>query len=186
MPPSTSHHTLPPFPDDIPTAPLLTIHLSKLEAGDESESSRFFQACKDLGFFYLDMFGSALGERVVSLAEDVNALQNRWWALPNDVKDQYGRPHLHEFFAYRYGEVTGQYDANGELVRNQNYNVSCKRRRRQHAWSPVNVSLPASSLLASSLSEAAPREASSEVARTGCEVTVTGGRRLDCADGQDP
>lgn len=130
MPPSTSHHTLPPFPDDIPTAPLLTIHLSKLEAGDEDESSRFFQACKDLGFFYLDMFGSALGERVVSLAEDVNALQERWWALPNDVKDQYGRPHLHEFFAYRYGEVTGQYDANGELVRNQNYNVSSNRRHR--------------------------------------------------------
>lgn len=124
MPPSTSHHKLPPFPDGIPTAPLLTIHLEKLEAGDADESSRFFQACKDLGFFYLDMWGSSLGERVVGLAEDVNALQERWWELPNDVKDQYGRPHLHEFFAYRYGEVTGQYDANGELVRNQNYNVS--------------------------------------------------------------
>lgn len=127
MPLSTSHHTLPPFPDDIDTAPLLTIHLNKLEAGNADESARFFAACKDLGFFYLDMVGSPLGERVVSLAEDVNALQERWWALPNEVKDRYGRPHLHEFFAYRYGEVTGQYDANGEPLRNQNYNVRLLR-----------------------------------------------------------
>lgn len=124
MPPATSHHTLPAFPDDIPTAPLLTIKLAKLEAGDADEAARFFQACQDLGFFYMDMLGSELGERVVSLAEDVNALQERWWALPNAEKDKYGRPHLHEFFAYRYGEVAGQHDANGDLLRNQNYNVS--------------------------------------------------------------
>lgn len=122
--PETSHHTLPPFPDDIDVAPLLSISLRKLEANDERESKRFFQACKDLGFFYLDMFDSDLGERIIRGAEGVNAVQQRWLKLSNAEKDKYGRPVLHDFFAYRFGEVPGQFDANGDPLRIENYNAS--------------------------------------------------------------
>jgi len=46
---------LPPFPIDVPTAPLLRINLSKLLKGDESEVDRLWKASCELGFFYLDL-----------------------------------------------------------------------------------------------------------------------------------
>lgn len=46
---------LPPFPDTVPTAPLLKISLSKLLAHDAEEEERLWNACCDLGFFYLDL-----------------------------------------------------------------------------------------------------------------------------------
>jgi len=44
---------LPPFPPDIQTAPLVKLSLSKLLAHDDEESGRFFEVCRNLGFFYL-------------------------------------------------------------------------------------------------------------------------------------
>jgi len=124
--PQTSHNKYPPFPDDIDAAPLVSISLRKLEANDAAEADRLFEASKALGFFYLDMYDSELGHRVIRGSEGLNELQERWWALPNSEKDKYGRPHLHDFFAYRYGEVPGVLDANGDPIRNQNYNVSTR------------------------------------------------------------
>lgn len=46
---------IPPFPTDVPTAPLLRISLAKLIAGDEEEGERVWKACCELGFFYLDL-----------------------------------------------------------------------------------------------------------------------------------
>lgn len=123
MPPQTSHASLPPFPSDITTAPLVSVNLARLEQGDPAESAALWKACQDLGFFYLDMLGSALGEQIVAEAERINAVQNEFWSLPNSTLDQYGRDRVHDFFAYRYGEARGV-DANGEPLRNQNYNVS--------------------------------------------------------------
>lgn len=124
MPPQTSHATLPPFPTDITTAPLVSINLARLEAHDPAESTALFDACKNLGFFYLDMFGSALGEQIVAEAEQVNSVQNEFWAMPNSELDKYGRDKVHDFFAYRFGE-TGEKGPDGVPLRNQNYNVSC-------------------------------------------------------------
>lgn len=49
------YHDLPPFPSDVPQAPLLRIQLSRLLAGDTNEQDRLYKACCDLGFFYLDL-----------------------------------------------------------------------------------------------------------------------------------
>ena len=46
---------LPPFPDTVPTAPLLKISLAKLLRRDREEEQRLWEACCDLGFFYLDL-----------------------------------------------------------------------------------------------------------------------------------
>ncbi|WVQ70426.1 uncharacterized protein L199_008653 [Kwoniella botswanensis] len=118
----TSHHTLPPFPGDLKTAPLVSVSFAKLEADDNKSSSDFFQACKELGFFYLDFVGSKLGETIISEAEELNKVQKEFFALPNEVKDVYGRPHLHPFYAYRYTETEGK-DENGAPLRNANYNL---------------------------------------------------------------
>lgn len=48
---------LPPFPSDVPVAPLLRISLQKLLVGDQEEVDRLWDASCHLGFFYLDMRG---------------------------------------------------------------------------------------------------------------------------------
>lgn len=48
---------LPPFPEDVLTAPLLRISLSKLTLGDQEEIGKLWKACCELGFFYLDLRG---------------------------------------------------------------------------------------------------------------------------------
>lgn len=123
MQPLTSHHLLPPFPKDIRTAPLVSVSFKALEKGDGEASAAFFQACKELGFFYLDLFGSELGEIIVAEAEKLNKIQQEFFKLPNDVKDVYGRPHLHPFYAYRFNELAIK-DENGVPLRGESYNVS--------------------------------------------------------------
>lgn len=122
MAPLTSHHLLPPFGEGGKTAPLVSVSFAKLEAGDKEASDAFFKACKELGFFYLDMLGSELGETIVAEAEKLNTLQKEFFKLPNEVKDKYGRPHLHPFYAYRYSELDEK-DENGVPLRSENYNV---------------------------------------------------------------
>ncbi|THH20531.1 hypothetical protein EW146_g849 [Bondarzewia mesenterica] len=44
---------LPPFPDDVPTVPLLVIDYALIKAGNVQESDRLWQAATELGFWYL-------------------------------------------------------------------------------------------------------------------------------------
>jgi isopenicillin N synthase-like dioxygenase len=123
MPIQTSHSQHPPFPSGIPSAPLVSISLAKLESRDAAESQSFYKACKSLGFFYLDMQGSALGEEIVSLSEEVHSLQKQFHALPNEVKEEYLREKIDAFFGYR---ILGEREMeDGSVGRNENYNV-CK------------------------------------------------------------
>ena len=43
--------SLPPFPDDVPTVPLLVIDYERLQAGDEHEIDSLWQAATELGFW---------------------------------------------------------------------------------------------------------------------------------------
>jgi hypothetical protein len=55
QPPSDTFADIPPFPNTVPTAPLLRISLAKLLRGDAEEEDQLWKACCDLGFFYLDL-----------------------------------------------------------------------------------------------------------------------------------
>ena len=116
--PTTSHHLYPPFPEDIPTAPLVSINLSRLEAGDEAESKAFFEASKNLGFFYLQLSDSGLGGKIVEEAEQLNALQKQFFELPDEVKEEYAREKIDSFMGYRAAKLTGE-----EGGRNETLNV---------------------------------------------------------------
>lgn len=122
MPLKTCHHLLPPFPEDITTAPLVSISLAKLEASDAAESSAFFDACKKLGFFYMDMSGSSLGEKIVSGAEQLFQLQKEFFIAPNEEKETYAREKIDPFFGYRHGNLK-TLNEDGTEKRNETYNV---------------------------------------------------------------
>ncbi|KAJ9625732.1 hypothetical protein H2203_004494 [Taxawa tesnikishii (nom. ined.)] len=82
---------LPPFPSDVPTAPLLRISLSKLARGDEQEVDRLWKACYELGFFYLDLRdsrnGSGInGDQLLRDANSLFAVGEEIFALPVSEK----------------------------------------------------------------------------------------------------
>lgn len=118
----TSHNDYPPFPQDIKTAPLVSVSLAKLEANDPEESGAFFQACRNLGFFYLDSTDSTLGSELVSEAEQLLHLQKEFFNRPHEEKEEFAREKIDAFFGYRHG-VTSARGADGELRRNEMYNV---------------------------------------------------------------
>jgi isopenicillin N synthase-like dioxygenase len=49
--------TLPPFPDNVPTHPLLIVDYALIIAGDESEIDKLWKAATELGFWYLKNHG---------------------------------------------------------------------------------------------------------------------------------
>src|SRR4051812_42512288 len=72
--PSTTFSDLPPFPDNLPTAPLLRISLSKLLLHDADEEEKCWKACCELGFFYLDIQSLSQDHENRHLAIDGQAL----------------------------------------------------------------------------------------------------------------
>ena len=123
----TTHHQYPPFPPGLPTAALLSISLAELQnpRTEQAEATRFFAACRDLGFFYLDLFGSDLGERIVVQAEELQLLQQEFYALSHEEKDLYGRDKVDPFFSYRWAPcIDGVKDVWGRPGRREMYSVS--------------------------------------------------------------
>jgi len=70
---------LPPFPDNLPTAPLDSISLAALEdvSSPSAESLKLFESCRDVGFFYLDCTGSQLGDSILREKEELHVLQQQ-------------------------------------------------------------------------------------------------------------
>ena len=63
--------TYPPFPQDVPTAKIARLSLSKLAAEDGDEASALFEACCSSGFFLLDLQNNPTGE---SLQQDIEKI----------------------------------------------------------------------------------------------------------------
>lgn len=123
----TTHDSYPPFPSEVPTASLVSVPLSSLQLSPpfSAESLKLFAACKDLGFFYLDLLGSDLGEAILREAESLHELQQRFYALPHETKDEYGQSSVDPFYAYRFTNCAdGVKDVWGRAGRREMYNVS--------------------------------------------------------------
>jgi isopenicillin N synthase-like dioxygenase len=117
----TSHNQYPPFAEGLTAAPLVSISLARLESCDDAESAAFYNAAKDLGFFYLDMDGSALGEGIVAGAEQLHVLQKQFNALPVKLKEEFLREKIDAFFGYRFQGNRSSED--GRVGRSEMYNV---------------------------------------------------------------
>jgi isopenicillin N synthase-like dioxygenase len=90
----------PPFPSDVPTAPLLRLSLEKLLNNDTEESTRFYQACKNLGFFYLDLRGTSIGESILKDADRLFDVGEKLFELDLEEKEKYDFSAQHSYYGY--------------------------------------------------------------------------------------
>jgi isopenicillin N synthase-like dioxygenase len=81
--------TIPAFPDDVPTAPMHTISLAELSAGNKSVANDVLAACQELGFFLLDLRGDQLGESVIKEVDELFEAGKDIMNLPDEVKDNF-------------------------------------------------------------------------------------------------
>ncbi|CZR63120.1 related to oxidoreductase, 2OG-Fe(II) oxygenase family [Phialocephala subalpina] len=113
--------SLPPFPSDIPTAPLHRLSLSKLRS-DASESDRLFSSCKDLGFFYLDLRLDQEGEALLKDADDLFNLAPQLFDLGREELHKYDYKSQDSYMGYK-GFGSAVVDEKGNLDRNEFYNI---------------------------------------------------------------
>lgn len=114
------HVSLPPFPDDVVTAPLLRLSLAKLVDDDPEEIQRLAKACEDLGFFYLDLRGP--GDKILAEADQLFQLGEDLYDLPLEEKQKYDFLHKNSYFGYK-GYGANIVDRTGRTDRNEFYNV---------------------------------------------------------------
>jgi isopenicillin N synthase-like dioxygenase len=112
---------LPPFPLDIPTAPLHRLSLAALRS-DPAESERLFQASKDLGFFYLDLRDDAEGEVILKEAGQFFELAPEFYGLGREELSKYDYKSRGSYMGYK-GFGSAVVDDKGNLDRNEFYNV---------------------------------------------------------------
>ncbi|KAI3390818.1 hypothetical protein diail_8572, partial [Diaporthe ilicicola] len=81
---------IPPFPDDISTAPVASVSLSGLRSGDNDTARDLLEAYRTLGFFLLDLRGEPLGDTLVTEIDQLmGGVGKDVMGLPEDVKRQY-------------------------------------------------------------------------------------------------
>jgi isopenicillin N synthase-like dioxygenase len=112
--------SLPPFPDDVPTAPLLRLSYARLVARDQLELERFYRACEDIGFFYLDLRQTA--EPFLKDADALFDVGESLFDLALEEKQKYDFSKKKSYFGYK-AQGAAVVDRQGNLDRNEFYNV---------------------------------------------------------------
>ncbi|KAI9448423.1 Clavaminate synthase-like protein [Lactarius indigo] len=98
--------TPPPFPDDVPTVPLLVIDYALLQTRDEHEIGRLWKAATELGFWYLKNHGAdAEVDAMFEVGEHT-------MALPLEEKMKFERGDGGNSFGYKFAGASAT-DASG-------------------------------------------------------------------------
>lgn len=113
---------LAPFPDNVQTAPLLRLSLEKLLANDKAETQRLFQACEEIGFFYLNLQDSQTGSSLLKDADKLFQVGENLFDLDLAEKQKYDFSQQKSYFGYK-AQGAAIVDRNGNLDRNEFYNV---------------------------------------------------------------
>lgn len=100
--------SLPPFPDDVPTIPLLVIDYELIKAGNIHEINKLWGAATELGFWYLKNHG------VYQEAERMFDMGMATLELPLEEKMQYEQGDSGASFGYKHAGAWA-IDANGTL-----------------------------------------------------------------------
>ncbi|KAK0737643.1 hypothetical protein B0T21DRAFT_169356 [Apiosordaria backusii] len=97
----TNPSSNPPFPPNLPLAPLTTISHSKLLSNDSIESSKLLSACKNQGFFHLDLRTTPQGATLLSQSSQLYNLAQSLFALPLETKQQFALQKGVSLFGYK-------------------------------------------------------------------------------------
>ncbi|KAM3071026.1 hypothetical protein ACMFMG_009932 [Clarireedia jacksonii] len=115
-----SFRELPPFPDNIPTAPLHRLSLSALR-NTVVESEALFVASKNLGFFYLDLRNDDLGNALIQESAQVFGIGPNIFDLGREKLAKYDNGAKGSIMGYK-GYGTQIVDEKGNLDRNESFN----------------------------------------------------------------
>jgi hypothetical protein len=95
-------HDIVALPSNIPVAELQTISLQSLKRGDTLEEARLFQACREDGFFYLDLHNV---NGLLDSVQEIYRLDEDIHALPDEEKLLYDVDKLSKMKLNGYGMV---------------------------------------------------------------------------------
>ncbi|KAL6704643.1 hypothetical protein ACN47E_008040 [Coniothyrium glycines] len=113
-----------PFPNDVPTAPLESISLAQLVAGDAAAVQRVGHAMRHIGFFYLDLRGHEVGmELLREASECCRLIKDTLVGLPVELKEQYKI--REELGAFDRGYIAKKNPADGSAL-HETYNMPAK------------------------------------------------------------
>lgn len=115
---------LPPFPEDVDTAPIATISLAKLLSKDEAESASALEACRTHGFFYLNLMSTPLGDDLLSEAEELLQVSHQAFDHAVEDKRQYALVKGVSLFGYKEAGVVKQTDPEKRPDTTEFFNVS--------------------------------------------------------------
>lgn len=86
---TTSFSKEPSFPSGLKTANLESISLNALENDSSSEGARLFDACRQYGFFYLNLEATATGQELLEVVGKLFPLSKEVFELSQEEKQQY-------------------------------------------------------------------------------------------------
>ena len=115
---------LPPFPDDIPVAPIARISLTKLLASDPAESVAVLDACRTAGFFYLDLRNDKSGESLLTESESLVRLASTAFKAPLATKEEYAFVKGVSLFGYKGAGTVKQTDPSARPDRTEFFNIA--------------------------------------------------------------
>jgi isopenicillin N synthase-like dioxygenase len=98
---TTSLSSLPPFPSHLTHAPIARISSAALLSHSPAAAASILQACQTYGFFYLDLSDSAVGQTLLSEAEQLLTLAKQAFALPLETKSRFALQKGVSLFGYK-------------------------------------------------------------------------------------
>ena len=81
----------PSFPEDVPTADIAKISLSKLNKGNEVEAQEVYHECRTKGVFLLDLQNDPDGERLLGDIKALYSIVSKVMSLDLEQKIRYSQ-----------------------------------------------------------------------------------------------
>ncbi|KAK2608362.1 hypothetical protein QQS21_003047 [Conoideocrella luteorostrata] len=101
MPTAKYFDQVPAFPPDVPLASLPKVSFPALQKNSDAESKRLFDACREWGFFLLDLKDSNEGEIMLHDAGNMFDLTAETFALDQATLDSYAYKPPHDLTGYK-------------------------------------------------------------------------------------
>lgn len=122
--PASTLSSLPPFPSDLPHAPIARISSAQLLAAEPAATAAVAQACRTYGFFYLDLRDSGAGRALVGESEQLLGLAEESFRAPLPEKNAFHLERGVSLFGYKAAGTVKQTDATQRPDSTEFWNVA--------------------------------------------------------------